>query len=418
MKYLLILLFIFAAVAFSYAEIPDTGQTKCYNNTRQISCPHAGGSFYGQDGNYQSAQPKYTDNGDGTVTDLVTGLMWTKRVDSEKVSLAEARKMAKNISTGGYSDWRVPDIKELYSLIDFNGYTGFSGPPQRQGFEKPIKSDEKPRDGFYKKGGSGDDRTISSEPPDNAIPFINTNYFDFKFGQTGERYIDAQWLTTTEYVYYTMNGAKTLFGVNFADGRIKGYGYSHPRRNNVKKFYVRFVRGDTGYGVNDFVDNGDKTITDRSSGLMWTKSDSGRGFNWEDALDYAERLDVAGYNDWRLPNAKELQYIVDYTRSPDTTNSPAINALFQLTAIKNEAGQKDYAYYWTSTTHMDGPKQYSNAAYIAFGRAIGKMHGEVMDVHGAGAQRSDPKDGSPEFRGPQGDAIRGKNYVLAVRNVR
>ena len=33
--------------------------------------------------------------------------------------------------------------------------------------------------------------------------------------------------------------------------------------------------------------------------------------NWEDALSYAENLELAGYSDWRLPNAKELQSIVE-----------------------------------------------------------------------------------------------------------
>ena len=57
--------------------------------------------------------------------------------------------------------------------------------------------------------------------------------------------------------------------------------------------------------------------------------------NWEDALAYAEDLDLAGYRDWRLPNAKELQSIVDYTRSPDTTSSAAIDPLFSASAITN-----------------------------------------------------------------------------------
>jgi hypothetical protein len=149
---------------------------------------------------------------------------------------------------------------------------------------------------------------------------------------------------------------------------------------------------------------------------MWMQKDSGRGMNWGNALEYAENLVYAGYDDWRLPDAKELQYIVDYSRSPDTTDSPAIDPIFASTSIVNEAGKKDYPFFWSSTTHLDGPTPATNAAYVAFGRAIGKMRGKVMDVHGAGAQRSDPKTGNPAIgHGPQGDARRINNFVRCVR---
>jgi hypothetical protein len=366
--------------------IVDTGQSRCYSNAREISCPEPNKPFYGQDAQYKGSIPSYRDNGDGTITDLNTGLMWSKAVDKRKVSLIEAKKITQKMTLAGYSDWRVPNIKELYSLIDFRGYTGFH---QRDSY---------------------------SEVPSNAIPFINTDYFDFAYGNVnaGERYIDAQWLSNTKYMSTTMGGSETLFGVNFADGRIKGYGYQMPGRSREKKFFARYVRGGN-YGENNFVDNGDGTITDQATGLMWMQRDSGKPMNWQEALEYAEHLVYAGYDDWRLPNAKELQYIVDYSRSPDTTGSPAIDPILQTTSIVNEAGKKDYPYFWTSTTHLDGPDPGASAAYVAFGRALGKMHGRIMDVHGAGAQRSDPKTGRPTFRGPQGDAIRVENYVRCVR---
>ena len=47
-----------------------------------------------------------------------------------------------------------------------------------------------------------------------------------------------------------------LFGVNFADGRIKGYGLAMPG-GAAKTFFVHCVRGNTSYGINSFVDNGD-----------------------------------------------------------------------------------------------------------------------------------------------------------------
>ena len=135
-------------------------------------------------------------------------------------------------------------------------------------------------------------------------------------------------------------------------------------------------------------------------------------------MNYCESLTLAGQDDWRLPNAKELQYIVDYSRSPDTTDSAAIAPIFSVSEIVNEAGQQDYPFYWTSTTHADAHGGRA-AVYIAFGRALGYMNDQWIDVHGAGAQRSDPKTGDPadfpSYFGPQGDVSRLLNYARCVR---
>jgi hypothetical protein len=117
-----------------------------------------------------------------------------------------------------------------------------------------------------------------------------------------------------------MNGNPTAFGVNFADGRIKGYPKSANRCEGpvVNRLYVRYVRGNPSHGTNDFYDNGDGTISDRATGLMWSKADSGKGMNWEAALAWVQarnKEDYLGHNDWRLPHAKELQSLVDYTRA-------------------------------------------------------------------------------------------------------
>jgi hypothetical protein len=57
------------------------------------------------------------------------------------------------------------------------------------------------------------------------------------------------------------------------------------------------VRGNTDYGINNFVDNGDGTITDQATGRLWMQDDSGSGMFWEDALAYAEDLTHAGHDD-------------------------------------------------------------------------------------------------------------------------
>ncbi len=381
------------AVATSY-PIVDTGQTKCYDAASEITCPSAGAAFYGQDAQSAGNSPRYQNNGDGTTTDLNTGLMWQKSPDrngdgvinsSDKLYYSDALSGASTFSLAGYTDWRLPTIKELYSLIVFSG------------------AEPSP------------DATSTA----GAIPFIDTTYFDFGYGDlsAGERLIDAQYATQTLYVGATGQ----MFGVNFADGRIKGY-----PNGTQKKYYVLYVRGNTNYGVNQFVDQGDETIVDNATGLMWAKADSGAGTNWQDALAWVQTKNAAnylGHSDWRLPNAKELQSIVDYTRSPSTTGSAAIASMFSCALITNEAGQTDYPFYWTGTTFGSASSPVGipgEAVYIAFGRALGYMNGRWTDAHGAGAQRSDPKTGNPSDystgRGPQGDAVRIYNYARLVRD--
>lgn len=362
--------------------IVDTGVETFYSNSAITAAPAPGQPFYGQDATYEGAQPSYANNGDGTTTDNVTGLMWQRDM-GVKLSYYDAMAKADTLSLGGYTDWRVPTIKELYSLIKFTGQS------------------------------SGENSTIK---------YIDTDFFDQPLGDP--RPIDAQTWSVTKYTSTTMQADSTVFGVNFLDGRIKGYPLYQPGTNSTQlnTMYFRMVRGNPAYGINDFVDNADGTITDNSTGLMWQQADDGLGRDWQNALSYAESLSLAGYSDWRLPNAKELHSIVDYTRCPDFTNSAAINAMFQTTMINDTEGNPgQYPYFWTSTNHLDGPNPFYRAVYIAFGEAQGQMNNVLRDVHGAGAQRSDPKTGSPssypQYQGPQGDVLYVFNYARCVRDV-
>jgi hypothetical protein len=370
--------------------VVDTGQTRCYDDSRKIAPPAPGRPFHGQDAQHTGVQPSYRDDRDGTVSDLNTGLVWAKARGS-KVTWKDAVAGAGRCRVGGHDDWRMPTVKELYSLINFNG-------------------------GFH--------ITVS-----RSTPYIDTRYFDFRYGGEGERPIDCQDWSATEYVGATMNGNATVFGVNFADGRIKGYPKMKNRRGgaSANRLYARYVRGNPRYGRNDFHDNGDGTVTDRATGLVWSKADSGRGMDWGGALAWVQarnKESYLGHDDWRLPNAKELQSIVDYTRAPAVTGSPAIDAVFRTTRL----GDGDYPFFWSSTSHLEGPpgRQGAAAVYVAFGRATGWMQFpprrgrySLLDVHGAGAQRSDPKAGDPadypRGRGPQGDVIRIHNHVRCVR---
>jgi len=388
--------------------VVDTGQTECYDDADVIGPPGSGLAFAGQDAQYSGNQPSYVVSGDGlTVFDVVTGMTWIQSPDrdgdgdidaADKLSWTELPDHVDDLNAvafGGFDDWRVPTIKELYSLIDFRGT----------------------------------DPAPEMTDPSDLTPFIDADIFAFGYGDlaAGERIIDAQYWSSTGYVSTTMNGNATVFGVNFADGRIKGY----PRDigpSGTATHFVRLVRGNPDYGVNELIDNGDGTVTDLATGLVWQRADSGAGMSWEDALAYAEDLELAGFDDWRLPDAKELQSIVDYGRCPDTTGSAAIDPVFQATAISNENHEVDFAAYWTGTTHVRASASAPgrSAAYVAFGRGMGYMFSAWLDVHGAGCQRSDPKDGDLDDytyvpygyyfgNAPQGDAIRILNFVRCVR---
>lgn len=372
--------------------IADTGQTNCYNDAAVITPPIAGQGYYGQDAQLFGNQPAYRDNGDGTVSDLNTGLMWVQARGTQ-IAWAAAVAGASNCTVGGYTDWRMPTMKELYSLVKFSGANGNS-------------------------------MTNSA----GYIPFLDTNVFGFAFGGTstniGSRIIDAQDWSANYYVSTVMGGQPAAFGFNFVDGRIKGY---PPANGN----YVRYVRGSPDYGVNAFTNHGDGTVTDLATGLMWMQNDSGAPMNWSNALAWAQACNATGFlghSDWRLPNAKELHSLFDYTRSPDTTGSAAISTNLTCTAITNEAGQPDFPWYWTGTTLIEGPNS-AGGVYLCFGRAMAYMNGNWVDAHGAGAQRSDPKGGTlagnPKYsyvpngyyaaNSPQGDAVRILNFVRLVR---
>ena len=380
--------------------VVDTGQERCYDARAEIRYPAPSQPFFGQDAQYVGNAPRYEDHGDGTVTDRVTGLMWQQDPGAKR-TFEQATEGARKCRLAGHADWRFPTIKELYSLILFSG------------------TDPDPR----------------TAGPAGQTPFLDTRAFRFSYGDPakGERIIDSQFMSSTRYRGKTMRGDATVFGVNFADGRIKGYPLKDPRRGGAKAFFVRYVRGNPKYGRNDFHSNGDGTVTDRATGLVWTQVDSGHlkagprkdgRMNWQQALAWAEGLAFAGQSDWRLPNAKELQSIVDYARCPEATQSAAIDPVFRVTTVRDEDGKKDYPFYWTGTTHASLTRA-SAAVYIAFGKSPGWMRDRrggayrLLDVHGAGSQRSDPKEGVPDDfprgRGPQGDVIRIHNFVRCVR---
>jgi len=108
--------------------VPKTGQTTCWNASGTIiACAGTG-----QDGALQkgiSASPRFTDNADGTVKDNLTGLIWLKNANCFGVQTwTNALSNSNTLANGacGLTDgsvagaWRLPNVKELQSLIDFS----------------------------------------------------------------------------------------------------------------------------------------------------------------------------------------------------------------------------------------------------------------------------------------------------------
>ena len=103
-------------------------------------------------------------------------------------------------------------------------------------------------------------------------------------------------------------------------------------------------------------DNGDGTITDNVTKLMWQKGHPQRGLDWSDAVAYCSGLALAGHRDWRLPSHIELMSIVDHSRKPtiDSTifpetlrgpywsSTPTRSPLDRMLFVDFNAGQIDY----------------------------------------------------------------------------
>ena len=255
--------------------LPDTGQTTSYTST------------FGEDADFTINPPSYKDNGDGTITDNVTGLMWQK-ADGGEMTFENASAYVKSVNLGGYSDWRLPTSSELFSI---NSY-------------------------------------------DRVNPALNIIYFTI----TAAEY---WWTSETR-----ADDASIVWVVN-AGGGVG----AHPKSETisaegVKHFNTRAVRNPkTNTGISGrYKDNGDGTISDSLTGLMWQKNQSANTMSWEDALTYATNLTIAGKSGWRLPNVKELQSLNDIKLI-----KPSFNKNFFSTISTGN--------YWSSTTLVQAPSK-------------------------------------------------------------
>ena len=159
-----------------YAQIAS-GQVTLYDDEGNVlSGLSEGDAFYGQDANYlNGASMSYTDNGDGTVTDDNSGLMWQQVPSSDDYTWQEAADYCDDLVFAGYDDWRIPSLKELFSISDFS----------------------------------------------SGWPYLDTGYFTLASGQITK---DEQYWSSNYYVGVTVEGgSNAAFGVNHVTGHIKAY---------------------------------------------------------------------------------------------------------------------------------------------------------------------------------------------------
>lgn len=234
----------------------------------------------------------YTDLGSGIIKDHVTGLMWQKATAPGTYTWQQAVDYCNNLSLGGHTDWHLPTVKEISTLVDVS--IKFPGPLI------------------------------------NSTYFPNTEQSDY-------------WSSTT-----FSDTPDSAYFMDFENGIVYGY------KDKIENSYVRAVRGNS--APNNFVDNGDGTITDTSTGLMWEKLAQSTTYFWPQAKDYCENLILGEKSDWRLPTRNELQTIVDYTRK-----KPSIDTTF----FPDTAGVSDYD-YWSSTKYANDPDETEQVWYVNF----------------------------------------------------
>lgn len=235
---------------------------------------------FGEDQDYTINPPSYTNNANGTITDNVTQLMW-QQGDGGEMTIENAILYAQNLVLGGFSDWRLPIPIEGFSILNHQ----------------------------------------------NNNPAMNTTFFTSSAA--------GYWWTSI----FQAGDASKVWCTN-AGGGIG----NHPKSETIsaggtKKFHTRCVRDMTTPStiVNHFTDNGNGTITDNLTQLIWQKAPNTTAQTWEAALGYAENLNLANILDWRLPNIKELQSLNDESLTNPSTNT----TYFATIGVKN---------YWSATS--------------------------------------------------------------------
>ncbi|MCP4696464.1 MAG: DUF1566 domain-containing protein, partial [Gammaproteobacteria bacterium] len=230
----------------------------------------------------QAAGP-FADNGDGTVTDPSTSLVWQQTDNGVYRTINEAGAYCANLTLGSYSDWRLPEIGELSTLANYDLY----------------------------------DPAIDTV----AFPDMPSSLYRFVFSGYSLSYSGFAALTYWSGSAALTHPNKAWWIVSFDSGRVDAYHKDYP-----KKVPVRCVRG----GLESFeplnnlivmVIDGVETVTDTSDGLVWQRADDSVLRSWEDASAYCENLVLGGKSDWRLPRIDELKRLLDYGRYSPATDA-------------------------------------------------------------------------------------------------
>lgn len=305
--------------------IPKTGQTTVIYQ--------AGANNPGDDGatqiGYPLNGPRFTDNGNGTLTDNATGLMWQKSDSGTKLSWENAFTYVASLNSsrlGNFNDWRMPNIKELNSLVDLGSFL----PAINKDFFTSVKTDA----GYW---GS-------------------TTYADLVNGQRCYQVLFSEGHTLWINMDDPGHEPAYVRGVRSINNEAGNWGFPKTGQTNVIHYPDGNDRGDdgaiqAGYPANPggrFVDNGDGTVSDSATGLIWQKADSAfqtigqySGYlTWEEAFEYIREMNirkVCGYSNWRLPNYHELASLFDYSRF-----APAVDPIFQNSVQS--------ALHWTSSS--------------------------------------------------------------------
>lgn len=266
---------------WSMLKLPDTGQVDDNAVT------------FGEDSDYTIDPPSYTDNGNGTVTDEVTGLMWEQGEGGEMTWDAGATYCA-DLVLGGHSDWRMPTAQELFSIAHLN---------RRQ----------PPLDAIFSSPGTANYWWASDERADQPLNAWALN----RGGGIGPK-------PKSETV---------------SAGGVLNYHVRAVRDVNV-------VSPAAAMGPR-FTDNGDGTVSEANTGRQWQQGEA-ETMSWEAAIAYAEGLSLGGHDDWRLPNMKELFSMVDADRS-----GPAVDTVF----FQGVSGTPGAARYWSSTVNFNRPDE-------------------------------------------------------------
>lgn len=296
------------------------------------------------------SEERFTDNGDGTVTDKVTGLMW-QQGDNERMNFYDALQACKRMTLGGYTDWRLPNIKELNTILNLNrtgGWWYFRKFFPVEGLTPPLL--------HYLSGTSYEG---------NYVWVTNFNY-----GYDG---------------YYASKLTPLLFRAVRTikeENNISAFLLSESGQNTCYDVagneIERPASGQALYGqdgcfqINPFSFSKEQmkdseVVTDNNTGLMWEiKSQDSAAFNGADRLftlteaqAYVAELNrrsFNGFTDWRLPNVQELRSIVNYA-----DRIPAIDkSVFPDTAP---------AFYWSCQPYVPNPALYWGI-YFGYGCAI------------------------------------------------